>query len=427
VRVNSQETDRSLEALWRIESPKLIAHLARLTHDVGRAEELAQDAFVAALAQWPREGMPRNPGAWLETAAKRRALDHLRRAHTLDRKTTELARDLAERDVARGDGAAQFETVDEEAGERIDDDILRLMFVACHPVLSPQARVALTLRLLGGLTTAEIARAFLVPEATVAQRIVRAKRTLSEARVPFEVPTGNDRKQRLASVLEAIYLIFNEGYAATAGDDVLRPQLVEDALRLGRVLATLVPDESEVHGLVALMELHASRVPTRTGPAGEPVLLADQDRGRWDHLLIGRGLGALARAERLGALGPYTLQAAIAACHARATAPERTDWPRIVALYDALAQLAPSPVVELNRAVAVGMAFGPAAGLALVDPLLAEPSLKGYHLLPSVRADLLHKLGRRAEALTEFERAASLANNARDRAFLLERAAACRS
>ena len=411
--------ERTLAAIWRIESPKLIAAIARIVRDVGRAEELAQDAFVSAMTQWPDEGIPRNPGAWLMTAAKRRAVDHVRRDRTLARKIEGLGHE-----VERQSHDTEFTHVYEE----IDDDLLRLMFVACHPVLSAQARVALTLRLLGGLTTAEIARAFLVPEPTIAQRIVRAKRTLAEAHVPFEVPTGADRTQRLASVLEAVYLIFNEGYAASAGDDVLRPELVEDALRLGRVLAGLMPYESEVHGLVALMELHASRMKARVSATGEPILLLDQDRGKWDHLLIRRGLHALARAEELGnGLGAYGVQAAIAACHARAAAPEQTEWQRIAALYDALGQLVPSPIVELNRAVAVGMAFGPESGLEIADGLLQEPALERYHLLPSVRADLLAKLGRLQEARMEFERAADLAQNARDRKLLLDRAASCRS
>lgn len=389
-----------------------------MVRDVGRAEELAQDAFVAALSQWPQEGIPRNPGAWLMTAARRRAIDYLRREKTLEHKTNELGRDLQAQD-----GASEFDTVYEE----INDDVLRLMFMACHPLLSAQARVALTLRLIGGLTTAEIARAFLTSEAAIAQRIVRAKRTLTEARVPFEVPSGPGFAERLESVLEAIYLIFNEGYAAAAGDDVLRPELVEDALRVGRVLAELMPQEPEVHGLAALMELQASRMRARVGPGGEPVLLLDQDRGKWNRLLITRGLHALSRAEQLGGtLGPYALQAAIAACHARAATPEETDWRAIAALYDALAQVRPSPVVELNRAVAVGMAFGPAAGLEIVDTLTDEPALKTYHLLPSVRADLLQKLGRLSEAQAEFERAISLAQNARDRKLLRDRAAACR-
>jgi RNA polymerase sigma factor (sigma-70 family) len=411
------ETRRALAALWRIEAPKLIATLTRIVRDIGRAEELAQDAFVAALTQWPHEGVPRNPGAWLMTAARRRAIDQLRRRKSLERKTEELGRDAAY--------DAQEELA--IAHEEIDDDLLRMMFVACHPVLSTEARVALTLRLLGGLSTGEIARAFLVAEPTVAQRIVRAKRTLAEARVPFEVPAGPELGERLGSVLEAIYLIFNEGYAASAGEDVLRPELVEDALRLGRVLASLMPSEPEVLGLVALMEIQASRMRARVSPSGDPILLFDQDRGRWDQLLIRRGLRALARAESLGrALGPYALQAAIAACHARAVTFEQTDWERIVALYDALAQLVPTPVVRLNRAVAVGMAFGPQAGLDAVDALREEPALRSYHLLPSIRADVLFKLGRTSEAHTEFERAASLARNARDRKFLLERAATCR-
>ena len=415
---DESEINRTLDAIWRIEAPKLIAGLTRMVRDISRAEELAQDAFVSALTQWPESGIPRNPGAWLMTAAKRRAIDQLRRGKSLERKTEELGRDLA-----MLDSHEEFEVAHQE----INDDLLRMMFVACHPILSTEARVALTLRLLGGLSTGEIARAFLAPEPTIAQRIVRAKRTLAEARVPFEVPSGPDLAQRLGSVLEAIYLIFNEGYAATAGEDVLRPELVEDALRLGRVLAGLMPNEPEVHGLAALMEIQASRMRARVGPSGEPILLLDQDRGRWNHLLIQRGLQALARAEKLGgALGPYALQAEIAACHARAGSLEQTDWERIVALYDALAQLVPNPVVELNRAVAVGMAFGPQAGLELVDPLLEEPTLKTYHLLPSVRADLLFKLGRLTEARTEFERAASLAQNERDRAYLLGRSAACR-
>lgn len=389
-----------------------------MLRDVDRAEELAQDAFVAALMQWPQEGVPRNPGAWLMTAAKRRAIDAIRREKTLEGKTVQLAADLQ----AHG-GESEFESVYEE----ISDDVLRLMFVACHPVLSREARIALTLRLIAGLTTAEIARAFLTKEAAVAQRIVRAKRTLTEARVPFEVPAGPERRERLASVLEAIYLIFNEGYAATSGDDVLRPELVEDALRVGRILANFMPDEPEVHGLLALMELQASRMRARVTPDGDAILLLDQDRRRWNRLLITRGLASLARAQELGgALGTYTLQAAIAACHTRAVTPEETDWRAIAALYDALAQVHPSPVVELNRAVAAGMAFGPDAGLEIVEALLDEPALKTYHLLPSVRADLLQKIGRFSEARIEFERAAELAQNSRDRRLLLERAAACR-
>jgi len=409
-----------IDAVWRIESARLIARLTRMVRDVGLAEDLAQDALVASLEQWPASGVPDNPGAWLMTAAKRRAIDLFRRNTRLARKTKELGRELEmQREIAAADVAAALD-------DPVGDDLLRLIFICCHPVLSTEARVALTLRLLGGLTTAEIARAFLVPEPTIAQRIVRAKRTLAEARVPFEVPRGGELAARLPSVLEVIYLIFNEGYAATAGDAWIRPELCEEALRLGRILAELAPGEPEIHGLVALMEIQASRLRARMGPAGEPVLLLDQDRARWDYLLIGRGLAALARAERLGStLGPYALQAAIAACHARARTPEETDWARIVALYDALAQVAPSPVVELNRAVAVAMAFGPAAGLELVDGLAGEPSLEAYHLLPSVRGDLLRKLGRFDEAREEFERAASLTQNTRERTLLLERAAAC--
>jgi RNA polymerase sigma factor (sigma-70 family) len=409
--VSSGDPPGTIAAIWRIESPKLIASLSRMLRDVGRAEDLAQDAFVAALSQWPDEGIPRNPGAWLMTAAKRRAIDQIRRKETQDRVTLSLSNGV------EPDFAASY--------EEIDDDMLRLMFVACHPVVSKEAHVALTLKLVGGLTTAEIARAFLVPEATIAQRIVRAKRTLSEARVPFEVPSGPERLERLASILETIYLIFNEGYAATAGDDVLRPELVEDALRLARMLAALMPHESEVLGLVALIEIQASRMRARVGPSGEPILLLDQDRNRWNRLLINRGLTALAKAEKLGtSLGPYALQAAIAACHARAATPEQTDWEGIAALYDALGQLMPTPVVELNRAVAVGMAFGPQSGLEIVDALRDQPALRTYHLLPAVRADLLFKLGRMSEAHAEFERAASLAHNSRDRKLLLARAQA---
>jgi len=409
---------RAVEAVWRIEAGRLVAGLAKLTRDVGLAEELAQDALVAALETWPGDGVPDNPGAWLMATAKRRALDVLRRRKLLERKHEELAYEL-ELDQELANRAAEAAQDDE-----IGDDLLRLVFTACHPVLSPEARVALTLKLLGGLTTDEIARAFLVPEPTIAQRIVRAKRTLAEARVPFEVPSGDALAARLASVLEVIYLVFNEGYSATAGDHWMRPQLCEEALRLGRVLAELAPREPEVHGLCALMEIQQSRVHARQGPSGEPILLLDQDRGRWDPLLIGRGLAALARAEALGgALGRYALQGAIASCHARATTAEDTDWQRIAALYDALAQIAPSPVVELNRAVAVGMAFGPASGLALVDALADEPTLEGYHLLASVRGDLLAKLGRHGEARAEFQRAASLTRNARERELMLERAA----
>jgi len=416
--VTASDTHRAIDAVWRIESPRLIAGLARIVRDVGLAEDLAQDALVAALERWPESGVPDNPGAWLMATAKHRAIDQLRRKSLLERKHAELGHELE----------ARQETATAELDAAIDDDIgddlLRLVFTACHPVLSTEARVALTLRLLGGLTTEEIARAFLVPTPTVAQRIVRAKRTLAEAQVPFEVPRGAELAARLSSVLEVIYLIFNEGYSATAGDDWMRPALCEDAARLGRILVGLVPNEPEVHGLVALMEIQASRSGARIGPSGEPILLLDQDRGRWDQLLIRRGLAALARAEELGgALGPYALQAAIAACHARAHTPEETDWARIAALYAALAALAPSPVVELNRAVAVAMAFGPAAGLELVDALSSEPLLKGYHLLPSVRGDLLAKLGRHDEARAEFERAASLTRNARERELLMERAA----
>jgi RNA polymerase sigma factor (sigma-70 family) len=418
--VTSPDAHRAIDAVWRIESARLIAGLSRIVGDIGLAEDLAQDALVVALEKWPRSGVPDNPGAWLMATAKHRAIDLIRRGKMLERKHEELGREIETRQ------AAAAPDLDAAIDDSVGDDLLRLMFTACHPVLPPEARVALTLRLLGGLSTGEIARAFLVPEATVAQRIVRAKRTLAEARVPFEVPRAEELAARLSSVLEVIYLVFNEGYAATAGDDWMRPALCEDALRLGRILAGLAPRESEVHGLVALMEIQASRSGARVGPSGEPVLLPDQDRARWDQLLIRRGLAALERAEATGgALGPYALQAAIAACHARARAPAETDWPRIAALYDALAQLSPSPVVELNRAVAVAMAFGPAAGLELVERLTVEPSLKGYHLLPSVRGDLLSKLGRLNEARVEFERAASLTRNARERALLLGRASAC--
>jgi RNA polymerase sigma factor (sigma-70 family) len=413
------DVNRVIDAVWRIDSARVIATLARIVRDVGLAEELAQDALVAALEQWPESGVPDNPGAWLTAVGKRRAIDVLRREERLARKHEQLGRELELQEPAEPD-------LDAALDDEIGDDLLRLIFTVCHPVLSTDARVALTLRLLGGLTTDEIARAFLVPETTVAQRIVRAKRTLAEARVPFEVPAEPERTERLASVLEVVYLVFNEGYSATSGDDWLRPELCEDALRLGRILAGLVPDEPEAHGLVALMEIQASRARARVGPSGEPVLLFDQDRTRWDYLLVHRGLAALERAEALGgALGPYTLQAAIAACHARARAPAETDWLRIVALYDALAVLAPSPVVELNRAVALAMAFGPAAGLEIVDELTEEPSLAGYHLLPSVRGDLLVKLGRLEEARAEFQRAASLTRNTRERNLLLARAAAC--
>ena len=418
--MNASDTHRAIEAVWRIESAKVIAGLTRMTGDVGLAEDLAQDALVAALERWPESGVPDNPGAWLMTTAKHRAIDTFRRGKFLDRRHKELGHELLahqqspERDL------------DAAIDDPVGDDLLALMFTTCHPVLSTEARVALTLRLLGGLTTDEIARAFLVPEPTVAQRIVRAKRTLREARVPFEVPRGAELAARLSSVLDVLYLVFNEGYSATAGDDWVRPALCEDALRLGRILAELAPQDPEVHGLVALLEIQASRLKARVGSAGEPILLLDQDRGRWDQLLVRRGLAALERAEQLaGALGPYALQAAIAACHARARTAEETDWTRITALYDALTQLTQSPVVELNRGVAYSMAFGPAAGLEIVDALTSEPALAGYHLLPSVRGDFLFKLGRFDEARGEFERAASLTRNTRERALLLGRARAC--
>jgi RNA polymerase sigma factor (sigma-70 family) len=415
---SARTTHAAIDAVWRIESSRLIAGLARIVRDVGLAEDLAQDALVIALERWPRSGVPDNPGAWLMATAKHRAIDVMRRGATLERKHEEIARDLE----------TQVEPDLDAALDDIGDDLLRLVFTTCHPVLSTEARIALTLRLLGGLTTQEIARGFLVAESTVAQRVVRAKRTLAEAHVPFEVPGGDELAERLSSVLEVVYLIFNEGYSATSGNDWLRPGLCEDALRLGRILAAILPNESEVHGLVALMEIQQSRARARVGPSGEPVLLLDQDRARWDRLLVGRGLLALDRAAALGgAFGPYALQAAIAACHARARTAEETDWERIAALYDALAQLAPSPVVELNRAVAFAMAFGAAAGLQIVDGLLDEPSLTGYHLLPSVRGDLLARLGRLDDARAEFERAASMTGNARERALLLERAAASRA
>jgi len=409
-----------IDAVWRIESARIIAGLTRVVRDVGLAEELAQDALVAALEQWPQSGIPDNPGAWLMAAAKNRAIDLWRRNKRLELKHAELGRELqAQQEMA----VPNFEAaLDDDIG----DDLLRLVFISCHPVLATEARVALTLRLLGGLTTDEIARAFLAPEPTIAQRIVRAKRTLADERVPFEVPRGSELASRLSSVLEVIYLVFNEGYSATAGDDWMRPALCEDALRLGRILAELAPKEPEVHALVALMEIQASRSAARTGPSGEPILLLDQNRGLWDQLLVRRGLAALDRAEKLGgARGPYALQAAIAACHARARTPEETDWPRIVGLYEELGWLTPSPIVELNRAVAVAMASGPTAGLKIVDALVSEPSLKAYHLLPSVRGDFLFKLSRFAEAQLEFERAASLTRNTRERDFLLVRAKAC--
>lgn len=418
-----QATHRAIDAVWRIESAKVIAHVARLVRDVGVAEELAQDALVAALEHWPDDGLPDNPGAWLMATAKNRALDRLRADALHARKREELGADL---DALQAHVVPDFvDALDAARQDDIGDDLLRLVFTACHPVLSTDARVALTLRLLGGLASDEIARAFLVPEATIAQRIVRAKRTLAEAKVPFEVPRADALAPRLASVLEVIYLVFNEGYSATAGDDWMRPALCNEALRLGRIVAALVPDEPEVHGLVALMEIQASRAHARTDAQGRPVLLLDQDRSRWDPLLIRRGLAALARAEALGgAQGRYALQGALAACHARAPDAAATDWPRIVALYDALAQVAPSPVVELNRAVAVGMASGPAAGLAIADALATEPRLANYHWLPSVRGDLLAKLGRVEEARAEFERAATITRNRRERELLLERAAA---
>jgi RNA polymerase sigma factor (sigma-70 family) len=414
------DVHRTIEAVFRIEQARLIAGLTRMVRDISLAEELAQDALVVALERWPDSGVPDKPGAWLMAIAKHRAIDRLRRVRMLERRHQELGREL---ESGQGRAAAELEaSLDDDVG----DDLLRLVFIACHPVLSTEARVALTLRLLGGLTTEEIARAYLVPEATVAQRIVRAKRTLAQARVPFETPRGPELAERLASVLEVIYLVFNEGYAATAGDDWMRPALCEEALRLARILAGLVPHEPEVHGLVALLEIQASRIAARVGPRGEPVLLLDQDRGRWDPLLIRRGLEALEMVERLGgSRGEYALQAAIAACHARARRAEDTDWARIARLYDELALVAGSPVVELNRGVAHGMAFGPAAGLAIVEPLGALASFAGYHLLPSVRGDLLAKLGRRDEARADFERAASLTRNARERTLLIERAAAC--
>jgi RNA polymerase sigma-70 factor (ECF subfamily) len=413
------DTHRTIDAVWRIESPRLIAGLARMVRDVGLAEDLAQDALVAALEQWPESGVPDNPGAWLMATAKNRAIDRLRRRQLLERKHEELGREVAVREMAVPD-------FDRALDDDVGDDMLRLVFVSCHPVLSTEGRTALTLRLLGGLTTEEIARAFLVPEPTIAQRIVRAKRTLAEKHVPFEVPRAAELSVRLASALEVVYLIFNEGYSATAGDDWMRPALCEDALRLGRILVGLAPRESEVHGLVALMEIQASRSHARVGPSGEPILLLEQNRALWDQLLIRRGLAALERAEKLSGLrGPYTLQAAIAACHARARMAAQTDWARIVELYDELAQRTPSPVIELNRAVAVGMASGPQASLDLVDGLSAEPALAKYYLLPSVRGDLLKKLGRLDEARAEFELAASLTRNARERALLLERARAC--
>ena len=422
--MSAADLNRSIDAVWRMESPRIIAALTHMVRDVGLAEDFAQDALVSALEQWSKSGVPENPGAWLMTAAKHRAIDHFRRRTRLELKHQELGRELEAQEMAVPDLEAQLD-------DNVGDDLLRLMFISCHPVLSTDARVALTLRLLGGLTTEEIARAFLSPEPTIAQRIVRAKRTLAENRVPFEVPRGAELASRVSSVLEVIYLVFNEGYAATAGEDWLRPALCEDALRLGRILAELAPLEPEVHGLVALMEIQASRARARVSPTGEPILLLDQDRSRWDQLLIRRGLAALARAEKLCSAspgnmrGPYMLQAAIAACHARAATADETDWHRIVGIYDELARVVPSPVIELNRAVAVSMASGPAAGLELVDVLVEESMLENYHLLPSVRGDLLKKLGRLDEARAEFERAASLTRNSRERELLLSRAAGC--
>jgi RNA polymerase sigma factor (sigma-70 family) len=417
--VAATETHLAIEAVWKIESARLIAGLTRIVRDVGVAEELAQDALVVALEKWPQSGIPENPGAWLMGTAKHRAIDFLRRGTLIDEKHELLGREMAEREMQVPDLAAAID-------DNIGDDMLRLVFIACHPVLSTEARVALTLRLLGGLSTDEIARAYLVSEPTMAQRIVRAKKTLSDAQAPFDVPRGAEFSARLSSVLQVLYLIFNEGYSATAGDDWMRPALCEEALRQGRILAELVPNEPEVHGLVALMEIQASRAKARTNAAGEPILLLDQDRAKWDRLLIGRGLAALDRAEKLGAArGPYSIQAAIAACHARALTARDTDWPQIAALYEQLAKIEPSPVVELNRAVAVSMAAGPAAGLELVDALKDDPALKNYHLLPSVRGDLLKKLGRKDEAREEFERAASITRNVRERNLLLERARAC--
>lgn len=417
--MSATSVQKTIEAVWRIEQAKIIAAIARMVRDVGLAEEFAQDALVTALAQWPEKGVPDKPAAWLMATGKRRAIDHLRRAKMLDRKHGEIGYEM---EIEQAHGAPDIEAaLDDDIG----DDLLSLIFTACHPLLSPEARIALTLKLIGGLSTEEIARAFLVPEPTVAQRIVRAKRTLSDAGVPFEVPRGADRAERLSSVLDVVYLVFNEGYSATAGDDWIRPQLCEEAMRLGRILAGLTPSEPEVHGLVALMEIQASRLKARTGPDGAPILLADQNRGQWDRLLIQHGLAALDRAQSLAReRGPYVLQAAIAACHARAPTADATDWPRIAALYLALSQLSPSPVIELNRAVALSMAFGPQAGLDLADQLVDEPALKNYHLLPGARADFLAKLGRLDEARAEFERAAAMTRNERERTLLLERAAA---
>ena len=418
--MTAPDTHRTIDAVWRIESAKLIAGLTRIVRDVGLAEDLAQDALLAALEQWPKSGVPDNPGAWLMAIGKRRAIDVMRRGPMMDRKHAEIGHELESRQDSPEPELA--EALDDQVG----DDLLRLVFIACHPVLSTEARVALTLRLLGGLTTDEIARAFLVPESTIAQRIVRAKRTLSDKKVPFEVPRGGELAARVSSVLEVLYLIFNEGYSATSGEDWVRPNLCQDALRLGRIVAELAPNEPEVHGLVALMEIQASRLRARVGPSGEPIVLLDQNRAKWDRVLIQRGLAALQRAESLGgSRGPFALQAAIAACHARARTADETDWVRIASLYQALAQVTPSPIVELNRAVAISMAYGPAEGLKLVDTLISEPSLAHYHLLPSVRGDFLRKLGRFDEARVELERAASLTRNARERELLLDRARAC--
>ena len=418
--MTATETQRTIDAVWRIESAKLIAGLTRIVRDVGLAEDLAQDALLAALEQWPKSGVPDNPGAWLMAIGKRRAIDYMRRGPMMDRKHAEIGHDLESKQASPEPELA--EALDDQVG----DDLLRLVFIACHPILSTEARVALTLRLLGGLTTDEIARAFLVPESTIAQRIVRAKRTLSDKKVPFEVPRNGELAARVSSVLEVIYLIFNEGYSATSGEDWVRPGLCQDALRLGRIVAELAPNEPEVHGLVALMEIQASRLRARVGPSGEPIVLLDQNRSKWDRVLIQRGFAALERAESLGgALGPFALQAAIAACHARARAADETDWRRIASLYQALAEVTPSPIVELNRAVAVSMAAGPAAGLEIVDTLTSDPTLANYHLLPSVRGDFLRKLGRFEEARVELERAASLTRNARERELLLERARGC--
>lgn len=416
--MTERETNRAIEAVFRIEQARLIAGLTRIVRDVGLAEELAQDSLIVALNHWPESGVPRNPGAWLMQTAKRRAIDYFRRNKMAARKLDELGYDIREEEETPPD-------LDTPLDDDVGDDLLKLIFTSCHPVLSPEGRVALTLRLLGGLTTDEIARAFLAAEPTIAQRIVRAKKSLAEAGLPFEVPRGSDRAERVASVLEVLYLIFNEGYSATAGDDWTRPQLCEEAMRLGRILAGLTPDEPEVHGLVALMEIQASRLRARSGPNGEPVLLLEQNRALWDQMLIRRGLVGLERAEALGGTGPYVLQASIAACHARARRADQTDWSRIASLYDTLADATPSPVIELNRAVAHTMAFGPANGLAILDAIADDPTLRNYHLLPSVRGDFLVKLGRLAEARREFERAASLTRNERERILLLDRAAAC--